>query len=215
MNAVRAKTRNPTLITALLSVAALAGYVAYRFTLGAAGEPAGEAVNMAAEHGHEAGAAPLSDSLLHEIVLNDLAGAPTPLASFAGRPLLVNFWATWCAPCLREIPLLKTFHDEQPGIDVIGIAVDRVDPVLEYAANMEFNYPVLVGQSEGMDAMSKFHNDAGVMPFSAYVTAEGAVLATHAGELHQEHLEHFATTIALLAAGEIDLAAARERMAGH
>lgn len=212
----RPLTKNPTLLTALLSVAALAGYVAYRFTLGTAqpDSPAGTAdTAMPDLHAHAEPPA-LADAL-PEIVLDDLAGTPTPLDTWAGRPLLINFWATWCVPCLREIPLLKTFHEERAGIEVIGIAVDRLDPVLEYADEMQFNYPVLIGQAEGMNAMATFRNDAGAMPFSVFTSADGAVLGTHAGELHPEHLENFAATIDLLAAGELDLAGARERIAGH
>lgn len=213
-------TKSPTLLTALLSVAAIAGYVTYRFTTGA-GAPAatGAAAEMAGqqeahEPGADAAAAPRLADALPDVTLNDLAGMPTALASFQGKPLLINFWATWCAPCLREIPMLKTFHDEHAGIDVIGIAVDRLDPVLEYAEEMQFNYPVLVGQSDGMNAMAAFRNDAGAMPFSVLTDAAGAVLVTHAGELHAEHLEAFAATLGALAAGDIDRAGARRQLAG-
>ena len=123
-----------------------------------------------------------------------------------------GFWATWCGPCLHEIPLLKTFHEENPAIDVVGIAVDEIDPVLEFADEMQFNYPSLVGQTSAFDAMAVFRNDAQVMPFSVFTTASGAVLATHAGELHPEHLAFFVETIDLLTAGRIDLDQARERM---
>jgi len=109
--------------------------------------------------------------------------------------------------------MLKTFHEAQ-DIDVIGIAVDRIDPVLQYAEDMQFNYPVLVGQSDGMDAMAAFHNDSGAMPFSVYVAADGAILGKHAGELHEEHLENFVATLAALAAGSIDRTGARDMIAG-
>jgi thiol-disulfide isomerase/thioredoxin len=207
-------TKHPTLLTAVLSVAALAGYVAYRFTLGAA-EPAAEGTTAAvplSDHTHEP--APLADSL-PDLLLEDLAGTPTPLASLAGQPLLINFWATWCAPCLREIPLLKTLHAEDPSIRVVGIAYDRRDDVLEYAENtMEFTYPVLGFQTAAFDAMTAFHNDAQVMPFSVLIAADGATLGTFAGELHEEDLENLSAAIADLTAGRIDRQTARERVAG-
>jgi thiol-disulfide isomerase/thioredoxin len=127
--------------------------------------------------------------------------------------MLVNFWATWCAPCLREIPMLKVFHEEHESIEVIGIAVDRVEPVVEYAAEMEFNYPILVGQADAYEAMATFRNEAQVMPFSAFTAPGGAVLGVHYGELHAEHLENFAATIELLNDGAIDLEQARARIA--
>jgi thiol-disulfide isomerase/thioredoxin len=175
-------TRNPTLLTAVLSAATLAGYVAYRLTSGTADDPMVAAT--AIDHDHDAEASSLANAL-PEIVLDDLAGTPTPLSTWSGRPLLINFWATWCAPCLREIPMLKAFHEENASIEVIGIAVDRLDPVLEYAAEMQFNYPVLVGQSDGMDAMATFRNDAGAMPFSVFTAADGAILGVQAGELRR------------------------------
>jgi thiol-disulfide isomerase/thioredoxin len=208
-------TKSPTLLTAVLSLAAIAGYVAYRLTLGTA-EPGATSTAGAAptqdgqvEHEHEA----LADSL-PEIVLDDLAGTPTALSSFTGQPLLINFWATWCAPCVREIPMLKRFHEEDPSIRVVGIAVDRMADVLEYAEEMQFNYPVIVGQTAGLDAMNAFHNDANAMPFSVFTAADGAILGTHVGELHEEHLASLSATIAELTAGTIDRETARERLAG-
>lgn len=205
MNAAKL-TKKPTLMTALLSVATIAGYVTYRLTTGQA-EVAPVAVDASAA------LAPRFVDELPEIVLDDMAGVPTPLDTWSDGAMLVNFWATWCVPCLREIPLLKTFHDEHPSIEVVGIAVDQVDPVLAFAEDMQFNYPVLIGQSDGYQAMAVFRNDAQVMPFTAFTAPGGAVLGVHYGELHPEHLENFATTIEMLAAGSIDVEEAREHIA--
>jgi thiol-disulfide isomerase/thioredoxin len=202
MSTTNKLTRNPTLLTALLSAATIAGYVAYRLL---PGENEPEQVQVPAP--------PLANAL-PDIVLDDLAGTPTALASFTGKPLLINFWATWCGPCREEIPMLKTFHDEQQQIEVIGIAYDRVEPVLEYAEDMQFNYPVLIGQTPAYEAMAAFHNEGALLPFSVYVAADGAVLGKKAGELHQEDLQNFVTTIEALAAGAIDRAGARAMLAG-
>lgn len=195
-------------MTALLSVATVAGYAAYRLTLGSQQPPVQPVAALA-------GAPVLADEL-PDIVLSDIDGTPTPLANWADGAMLVNFWATWCAPCLREIPMLKVFHEEHESIEVIGIAVDRVEPVVEYAADMAFNYPILVGQADAYEAMAIFRNEAQVMPFSAFTAPGGAVLGVHYGELHAEHLENFAATIELLSSGSIDLEQARARIAvGH
>jgi thiol-disulfide isomerase/thioredoxin len=204
MNAAKL-TRNPTLTTAILSVATIAGYVAYRLTAGAP--------DLQLQVAPATAGAPLLADQLPEIVLSDMAGTPTPLATWSDGAMLVNFWATWCAPCLREIPMLKVFHDEHESIEVIGIAVDRIEPVLEYAAEMAFNYPVLIGLADAYDAMAIFRNEAQVMPFTAFTAPGGAVLGVHYGELDGEHLENFAATIELLDAGTIDLVEARQRMA--
>ena len=214
---MRQLTKRPTLLTAILSLATLAGYAAYRLTIGGQPEPAGAPAAMvdAMDHAHDdqAGQLPPLADTLPAIVLEDLEGRPTELASFAGKPLLINFWATWCAPCLREIPLLKTFHAEQDLIDVVGIAIDDVDPVLEFAAEIDFNYPSLVGYAEGYEAMAFLRNDAQAMPFSVFTGRGGAVLGKSYGELHAEDLELIAATVGLLEAGSIDIAEARERLA--
>ena len=193
----------PTLITLALSAAAVLGYLAYRWT--SAPEPAGAPA---------AQAAPLADAL-PEFTLDNLDGAPTPLSSFAGKPLVINFWATWCAPCLREIPMLKAFQDEHDDLQVVGIAVDRLDPVLEFAAEMEFNYPVLVGQSDAMDAAASFGVDFFALPFTVFSDANGRLLGVHTGEVHAEHLDNLVAVLDGLDSGALDLEAARARVAGR
>jgi len=195
MSKASSLTKNPTLMTALLSAVTLIGYAAYRLAI-----PDPESNSQLANS-------------LPEFILDDLAGTPTPLDTWVNEAMLVNFWATWCAPCLREIPLLKTFHAEHESIEVVGIAVDRAEPVRDYANEMRFNYPVLVGQSNAYEAMAVFRNEAQVMPFSAFTAPGGAVLGVHYGELHPEHLEAFAETIELLETGTIDLEQARKRLA--
>ena len=195
----------PHIVVLVLSIGAAGAYVAYR------------ALDVDVADDSETGPAAaassdsrLVDSLPH-FVLDDLAGNPTPIESLAGKPLLLNFWATWCAPCLREIPMLKAYQEANPDIQVVGIAIDRVDPVLAFAEEMEFNYPVLVGP-EAVNAAGAFGVDFVAMPFSVFAAAGGNV---HTGELHAEHLEQFDTVIASLASGRIGIAAARAMLAGR
>jgi thiol-disulfide isomerase/thioredoxin len=210
MSKARSLTKRPTLLTAVLSLAALAGYAAYRLTLGTA-EPSAESDAVAAgEHVHDAAA--LADSL-PDVLLSDIDGAPISLASYSGRPLLINFWATWCAPCRREIPLLKSFSGENDSITVLGIAIDDLDDVQGYAEDMQFNYPILVGQAEGMNAAAALGVEVIALPFSVFAADDGAILGIHTGELQADFLELYAATIADLASGAIDRAAARERLA--
>lgn len=195
MNVVRL-TRNPTLVTALLSAAAIVVYSTYRLTTVASAQTPSSLANE-----------------LPEIVLNDLDGTPTALATWRGTPMLINYWATWCAPCLREIPMLKEFESANPSIQVVGIAYDRVEPVVEFAEEIEFNYPVLVGMADAMDAAAALGVQVLALPFTVYVAGDGAILGIHTGEVHAEHLEAFRATIEELEAGAIDRAAARERLA--
>jgi thiol-disulfide isomerase/thioredoxin len=148
---------------------------------------------------------------LPEFVLDDLNGTPTPISSWPGKPLIVNFWATWCAPCLREIPMLKAFQDDNPGIQVVGIAIDSVEPVKAFAADIEFNYPVLVGPA-AMDAAIAFGIEYLALPLTVFVGADQAVLSAHMGELHPEHLANAEAVFADLAAGRSDHTGARARL---
>lgn len=195
----------PTIVTLVLSAAAVLGYVAYRVTLDAPDTASGTPSAAPAD-------AELPDEL-PRFTLADLEGTDRALTSFAGEPLVINFWATWCAPCRREIPRLKEFKIANEGFEVIGIAVDYRDAVLEYAEEMEFNYPVLVGQSDAMNAAAGFGVDVLALPFTVFTDADGAVLGVHTGEVHPMHLDNYAAVIADLDAGTIDRAAARKRLA--
>jgi thiol-disulfide isomerase/thioredoxin len=206
MSKTRSLTKNPVLMTAVLSLAALAGYGADRLL---EREPSAGAAAMP-ERAPDAGS--LANGL-PAVTLSGLDGAPIALSSLAGEPLLINFWATWCAPCLREIPLLKTFHDQHESITVVGIAIDDLEDVQAYAEDMDFNYPVLVGQAEGMNAAAGLGVEVIALPFSVYAGPDGAILGIHTGELRPAHLDALAATIGDLMAGTIDQAAARARLA--
>lgn len=193
--------------TLVLSAAAILGYLTYRLTLA---PPVPEPPTA---ESREQGAGGLPDSL-PDFSLADLEGTQQPLSSYAGDPLIINFWATWCAPCLREIPRLKEYQNAHEDVTVIGIAVDYVDAVVEFSADMEFNYPVLIGQSDAMNAAAAFGVDVLALPFTVFTSADGTVIGVHTGEVHPEHLDNFTAVRSDLAGGEIDLETARMRMAG-
>ena len=151
---------------------------------------------------------------LPEFMLDDLTGNKLSIDSWPGKPLLINFWATWCAPCLREIPMLKEFQAGNPSMQVIGIAVDSLDPVVSFAHEMQFNYPVMVGQADAMDAAAAFGIEFFALPFTVFTSADGALLGLHTGEIHAEHLENLVAVLDDLDAGRIDNSTARARIAG-
>ena len=202
----------PALVTALLSAAALAGYLTYRLLAGSEPEPPAAAVlnTGETEEVEQTAAAALPDQLPH-FELNDLTGTPTSIHSWPGQPLVINFWATWCAPCLREIPMLKALQAEHPWLTVVGIAVDRDEPVAQFAAEMDFNYPILVGQAEGWEAAAEF-GQFYALPFTIFTAGDGSVLGAHLGELHAEDLENLVGVLEDLRAGRADVAAARARL---
>lgn len=152
------------------------------------------------------------EALVPAFELADLAGERRALADWNGSPRIVNFWATWCAPCRREIPLLKHLQENHDDIalQVIGVAVDELEAVIQYAAETQFNYPVLVGQEDGMAAAEAFGIEFLALPFTFVVAADGELLATHIGELLPEDAELIIGVLHQLNDGKIDNSTARE-----
>ena len=191
------------LLTLALSAAALLAYVGYRAVVPG---------NMPDDAEH-AGAPVLVDTL-PEFALEDLTGEIRSIQDWEGNALVINFWATWCAPCLREIPLLKEFQDTNgsAGVQVVGIAVDHLEAVQAFAEDMGFNYPVLVGQLAAMEAAADFGLDFFVLPLTVFTDHRKRVLGVHNGELHTEHLDELLLVLNALEAGSLDIDAARARL---
>jgi thiol-disulfide isomerase/thioredoxin len=124
---------------------------------------------------------------LPDITLADLDGKPTKLSSFGGRPLMVNFWATWCAPCRREIPLLNKIRMQrraQNG-EIVGVAVDFKDEVLKFTKTTPIKYPLLMGEEDGLAAAEAFGMGM-AFPFSVFIDSKNRILTIKIGELHED-----------------------------
>jgi thiol-disulfide isomerase/thioredoxin len=123
-----------------------------------------------------------------DVALPDLSGTPQPLSQWDGDVVLVNFWATWCAPCEREVPLLEALQREYGprGVQVVGIALDEVDAVREFAEAHQITYPLLVGEQEAVDALAAFGAEMTVLPYTAFVRRDGRVAKLHVGELERD-----------------------------
>lgn len=129
---------------------------------------------------------------LPDFTLMDVDGVSRRGSEWAGRPRIVNFWATWCPPCRREIPLLVDLQAEYgDDLQVIGIAVDDMDAVRDYAADTGFNYPVLVGQQDAVEIGNKVLRDWIGLPFTAFVDRAGRITRVHVGELHAPEAAEF------------------------
>jgi len=151
---------------------------------------------------------------LPNISLADPGGIKHALSEWKGRPLLINFWATWCAPCRREIPLLKAIRHERAkdGIEIVGIAVDFRDAVQKYAREMSIDYPVLVGEQDGLEAIAAFGMDT-VFPFTVFADARGRIVTLKVGELHADEARFILDRVKGIDTGRIDLAAAKKEIA--
>ncbi len=124
---------------------------------------------------------------LPDITLADREGKPTKLASFGGRPLMVNFWATWCAPCRREIPLLNKLRAERQAqnAEIVGVAVDFRDEVLKFVQKVPLQYPLLIGEEDGLAAAEAFGMGM-AFPFSVFIDSQNRILTIKVGELHED-----------------------------
>ena len=190
---------NPITATVVLSVAALAIYGGVHYF----------AVDAA-----DTAAAQTPALRVPDLAMPDLDGVETSLRNWPGQPMIVNFWATWCAPCLREIPMLMSYQAEHTDVQIVGIGVDSEDAVQDFAAENPFSYPVLVGP-RGYEAAAAFGAEYLALPLTAFTAADGRVLSLHMGEVEPAQLERFTAAIAGLADGSLDFAAAADLVEAH
>jgi thiol-disulfide isomerase/thioredoxin len=148
------------------------------------------------------------------VSLADGGGVKHALSEWKGRPLMINFWATWCAPCRREIPLLKTLRHERArdGLEIVGIAVDFREAVQKYAREMGIDYPVLVGEQDGLDAIAAFGMDT-VFPFTVFADRQGRIVTLKIGELHADEAHFILDEVKAIDQGRTELAAAKKEIA--
>jgi thiol-disulfide isomerase/thioredoxin len=150
-----------------------------------------------------------------EFKLADRDGTLRSLADWQGKSLIVNFWATWCAPCRREIPLLGRLQERYGpgGFQVIGIAADYRDKVLAYADQAKIGYPLLIGEQEALDAATAFGIEIVGFPFTVFSDSQGRIIACHVGELTEPIAELILGTVEQVNEGRVSLEAARSQIA--
>jgi thiol-disulfide isomerase/thioredoxin len=150
---------------------------------------------------------------LPEFSLPDLKGVPHHLADWRGQPLMINFWATWCEPCRREIPLLEALRRENAGnhLEVVGIAIDQPDSVRKFAKDLGIEYPVLVGEQGGLEAVTAFGVDT-VLPFTVFADARGRIVKLKIGELHRDEATFILARLPEVGTGRLSVQAAREQI---
>ena len=124
------------------------------------------------------------------IALPDFEGREQALAQWKGKVLVVNFWATWCAPCREEMPMFVRLQRDRgsEGLQFVGIAVDQADKVRQFAQEIDLNYPALIGGYGAMELSKTLGNSLMALPFTVVVDREGQVAHTQLGPLKEAQL---------------------------
>lgn len=118
-------------------------------------------------------------------------GGQFDMATFRGKPLLLNFWATWCPPCVEELPMIDRFFAEQAanGWQVVGLAVDRRPAVEKFLVRTPVTFPIGVTGLAGTELMKQLGNTAGGLPFTLVVSSAGTIAARKMGKLDAADLD--------------------------
>lgn len=121
----------------------------------------------------------------------DLSGQSHRLTEWHRKALLVNFWASWCAPCREEIPLLNAAQRQHSsaGLQVVGIGIDKAANIGEFTKVVQINYPVLVAEVGGVELMRELGNSAGALPFSVLLDSQGRLVSHKLGAYSRPELE--------------------------
>jgi thiol-disulfide isomerase/thioredoxin len=132
-------------------------------------------------------AADAAAQLLMLTSLSDLNGKSQVISRWRGKVLVLNFWATWCAPCREEIPTLKSVQHVYAanGVQFVGIAIDSMSKVRDFAEEMHVDYVLLIGGTEALVLSRDLGNHAGALPFTVVLDRSGKVVFAHAGAVNE------------------------------
>jgi peroxiredoxin len=128
-----------------------------------------------------------------DLILTGVDGKPHRLSEFRARRVLLNFWATWCVPCLKEMPALAQAQAKfgEHELIVVGIAMDDPDRVRSFMQAHPVTYPILMGQMDSPSTSLQLGDEAQVLPFSVLLDTDGRILAAQRGPLPMETLENW------------------------
>lgn len=131
-----------------------------------------------------------TEALLWSAAFDQLDGQSLPLATLKGRPLVINFWATWCPPCVDEMPLLDRFYQENKlnGWQILGIAIDQPSAVRRFQAQFPVSYPLVLGGIQGNEFGQLLGNETGSLPYTLVLDPQGRILQRKLGRLSPSDL---------------------------
>ncbi len=123
--------------------------------------------------------------------LPDLHGKQRRVSDWQGKVVVVNFWATWCAPCREEIPVLVRTQTKlgSKGLQIVGIALDELERVKPFSMEMGINYPILLAGIDGLELARAAGNEIGALPFTVFIDRSGRIVKAELGGVNEEKLE--------------------------
>ena len=127
-------------------------------------------------------------SKLMQASLPDLQNQTQTLSHWQGKVLLVNFWATWCPPCVAEMPELVALQNEMASknLQIVGIGIDSPSNIQQFATKHQITYPLLVAGMQGTELSRELGNQAGGLPFTVLIDTQGSIRQTYLGRLNME-----------------------------
>jgi peroxiredoxin len=162
-------------------------------TLTACGTPDGaEAQSIGIEAGQQDPATPTNAAIARvDFVLPDLDGQPRQFSEWDGDLVLLNFWATWCPPCKKEMPMFQERYARHAGqgFTIVAVAVDELDETRAFVEQFGIEFPVLIGQDDAIAVGREYGNRIGALPYTVVIDRDGFVRATHRGEVTEAHLD--------------------------
>ncbi|MEO8936420.1 MAG: redoxin family protein [Burkholderiaceae bacterium] len=130
--------------------------------------------------------------LFYQQNLRDATGKMQAMSAHRGKVVVVNFWATWCVPCVQEIPAFSKTHAEVSGrVAFVGLGIDSPDSIAAFDARFKPSYPLLVAGASGTELARAFGNTTGGLPFTVVLGADGRVVASHLGRVDEETLKRW------------------------
>ncbi|MCX7096963.1 MAG: TlpA disulfide reductase family protein [Methylococcales bacterium] len=127
---------------------------------------------------------------LPDFSLPDSKEALHPISEWRGKLLVINFWATWCGPCRKEIPEFIALQQQYAakGLQFVGIAIDDAEPVEKFVAAMKINYPILISGLNGMALAQQLGNTVDAVPYTVIVNPQGQIIHRQAGEFSKDKI---------------------------
>ncbi len=160
---------------------------------GVAGAAAAAGFGLAWRNGHVGKGAADTEQALWDLNFSTPQGGDLAMRSLQGKPLLLNFWATWCAPCVEEMPRLDRFYTENRanGWQVLGLAVDQAAPVTRFLERMPMQFPIALAGFAGIDLSRKLGNTGGGLPFSVLLDGSSRIRQRKIGQLSAQDLQQW------------------------